>query len=63
MAKRTILSAMKFFLAILSYVISAAVLSYGILMTVQGKPAVLIVGLLVYVVALAGYGCIPKQSH
>jgi hypothetical protein len=63
MAKRTILSAMKFFLAILSYVISAAVLSYGILMTVHGKPGVLIVGLLVYVVALAGYGCIPKQSH
>jgi hypothetical protein len=54
---------MKFVLAILSYAISAAVLGYGILMMVHGKPAVLIVGLLVYVVALAAYGCIPKKSH
>jgi hypothetical protein len=54
---------MKFVLAILAYAILAAVLGYGILMTVHGKPAVLIVGLLVYVVALAAYGCIPKQSH
>ena len=55
---------MKFVLAIFSYAISAAILGYGILMTVHGKPAVLIVGLLVYVLALAVYGCLPtKQSH
>jgi len=54
---------MKFVLAILAYAISAAVLGYGILMAVHGKPAVLIVGLLAYVVAFASFGCIHKQSH
>ena len=54
---------MKFLLAILAYIISAAVLGYGILMTVHGKPAVMIVGLLVYLAAAAGFGCLPKQSH
>jgi len=55
--------AMKFVLAILAYAISAAVLGYGILMTVNGKPAVMIVGLLAYLAAVAGFGCLPKQTH
>jgi hypothetical protein len=54
---------MKFVLAVLAYSISAAILGYGILMTVHGKPAVMIVGMLVYLAALAGFGCLPKQSH
>jgi hypothetical protein len=62
-ANQTILFAMKLVLAILSYAISAAILGYGILMMVHGKPAALIVGFLFYVVALAAYGCIPKKSH
>jgi hypothetical protein len=63
MPNRTIVFPMKFVLAILAYAISGAVLACGILMTVQGKPAALIVGMLVYLAALAGFGCLPKQSH
>ncbi len=54
---------MKLVLAMLSYAILAVVLSYGILLTVQGKPAVLIAGILVYLAAVTGFGCLPKQSH
>lgn len=58
-----IVVAMKLFLAILSHAIAAACLAYGLLLTVQGKPALLIVGLIVYLAALIGFGCLPKQSH
>jgi hypothetical protein len=54
---------MKFLFAMLSYMLMAAILAYGILSTVQGKPAVLITGILVYLAALTGFGCLPKQSH
>lgn len=54
---------MKFVLAMLAFAVLAAVLAYGILMTVHGKPAALIVGILVYMAALTGFGCLPKQSH
>jgi len=54
---------MKLVLAMLSFAVLAAVLSYGILLTVQGKPGVLITGVLVYLAALTGFGCLPKQSH
>ena len=54
---------MKLAFTILSFVLIAAVLSYGILQTIQGKPAVLIVGTLGYIAALTAFGCLPKKSH
>jgi hypothetical protein len=54
---------MKLFLAILSYAIAAAFLAYGLLLTMHGKPALMITALVVYLAALAGFGCLPKQSH
>jgi len=54
---------MKFFWAILAYLLIALVLGSGILAAVYGHPWLLIVGFLVYVVAFAKIGCLPKQSH
>jgi hypothetical protein len=54
---------MKFFWAIAAYLLIACVLGWGILALVHGNPWILIVGFLVYVVAFAKIGCLPKQSH
>jgi hypothetical protein len=54
---------MKFLLAILAYLAMAAVLGWGILLTVRGEPWLLIVGFLAYVIAFAKLGCLPKKSH
>ncbi|HEU6448211.1 MAG TPA: hypothetical protein VFV23_07230 [Verrucomicrobiae bacterium] len=48
---------MKFALAILTYVVIAAVLSAGILLLLQGKPWLLIGGVIAYLVAFAQIGC------
>jgi len=53
---------MKFLMAIIAYLFIGAVLGWGILLTVKGEPWVLIVGFLVYVLAFAKLGCLPK-SH
>jgi hypothetical protein len=49
---------MKFFLSILVYLLIGAVLGWGILLMVAGKPWLLIVAFLVYVLAFAKIGCI-----
>ena len=54
---------MKFILGILAYVLIGLVLGVGILLAVKGKPWLLIVGSLVYVVAFGKIGCLPKKSH
>jgi hypothetical protein len=54
---------MKFLMAIVAYLFIGAVLGWGILLTVKGDPWVLIVGFLVYVLAFAKLGCLPKKSH
>ena len=51
---------MKFALAILVYLLIGFVLSWGILLTVHGKPWFLVVALVVYIVAFGKLGC---QSH
>ncbi|HTX22158.1 MAG TPA: hypothetical protein VMD27_09935 [Candidatus Aquilonibacter sp.] len=51
---------MKFALAILVYLLMAAVLGGGILLLVAGKPWFLIVAVLVFIVAFGKLGC---QSH
>ncbi len=54
---------MKFLLAILAYLALALVLGLGILQAVKGQPWLLIVGFLLYALAFAKLGCLPKQSH
>jgi hypothetical protein len=48
---------MKFILAILAYLLIAAVLGWGILLLIAGKPWLLIAGVIVYLVAFARIGC------
>jgi len=54
---------MKFVLGIVAYLVIGVVLGAGILQLVQGKPWLLIVGFLAYVVAFGKIGCLPKKSH
>ena len=54
---------MKFLLAIIAYLVLGLVLGVGILLTVKGQPWLLIVGVLIYVLAFARFGCLPKSSH
>jgi len=54
---------MKFALAILAYLLIAAVLGWGILLAVKGSPWLLVAGFIAYVVAFGKIGCLPKKSH
>lgn len=54
---------MKFLMAIIAYLFIGAVLGWGLLLTVQGKPWLLIVSFVAYVLAFAKLGCLPKKSH
>lgn len=49
---------MKFFLAIVVYLLIAAVLSWGIVLMMHGKPWLLIGSILAYIVAFARLGCL-----
>jgi hypothetical protein len=49
---------MKFLLAILAYLLIGVVLGWAILLAVAGKPWLLIVSFLVYLVAFAKIGCL-----
>ena len=48
---------MKFALAILVYLLMAAVIGAGILLVVAGKPLFLIIALIAFVVAFGRLGC------
>ena len=57
---------MKFFGAIVAYLVIAAILGWGILALVtKGNLFLLAVGFLVYVIAFAKIGCLPPadKSH
>jgi hypothetical protein len=54
---------MKFLLAIATYLALGLVLGWGILLLVHGRPGLLIVGCLIYVLAFAKLGCLPAKSH
>ncbi len=54
---------MKFFLAILAYLVMSLVLGWGFLLTFKGNPWLLIVGFLAYAVAFAKIGCLPGKTH
>jgi hypothetical protein len=51
---------MKFVLAILVYLIMAVILGAGILLVMHGKPWLLIIGAIVFIVAFGKLGC---KSH
>jgi hypothetical protein len=53
----------KFVLAIVVYLIMGLVLALGILHTLQGRPSLLIAGLVAYVLAFAKLGCLPGKAH
>ncbi|HVU28724.1 MAG TPA: hypothetical protein VHG71_13465 [Verrucomicrobiae bacterium] len=48
---------MKFYLAILTYLLIGLILGAGILLLVAGKPWLLIIGLIAYIVIFAQTGC------
>jgi len=54
---------MKFFLAIVAYLVIGLVLGWGILLAVKGSFWLLVVGFIAYVVAFGRIGCLPKKSH
>ena len=54
---------MKFLLGIIVYLIIGLVLGLGMLQAVHGKPWLLVIGLIAYVVAFGKIGCLPKNSH
>jgi hypothetical protein len=54
---------MKFLFGIIAYVIIGIVLGMGMLQVVHGKPLLLVVGFIAYVVAFGKIGCLPKSSH
>ncbi|MEI9865424.1 MAG: hypothetical protein WDN00_12895 [Limisphaerales bacterium] len=51
---------MKLALAILAYAVIALILGLGILLLLQGKPWLLVVGVAAFIVAFAQIGC---KSH
>ena len=53
---------MKFLAAIAVYLLIGLVLGWGILLAMKGSLWFLLVGLLVYILAFAKLGCLPK-SH
>ena len=48
---------MKLFLSILAYVLIGAVLSWGMLLAMSGKPWLLVGGVVAYLVAFGKVGC------
>jgi len=60
-AKRLYSSSMKLALAALVYSLIALILSVGILLLITGKPWLLIIALVAYVVAFAKIGCLSQH--
>ena len=54
---------MKLIWVVVVYLLFALLLGWGILLTVHGKPWLLIVGTLIYTILLGKLGCLPKKSH
>jgi len=60
-AETLILSTMNFALAILVYLLMAAVLGVGILLLVLGKPLLFIVAVVAFILAFAKLGCLTQH--
>jgi hypothetical protein len=51
-------TAMKFALAILTFLVMAAILGGGVLALIAGKPLLFIVGVVGFILAFAKFGCL-----
>lgn len=51
---------MKFLLSIVAYLVIGALLAWGILLMMHGKPWLLIGGFVAYVLAVARIGCLSE---
>ena len=54
---------MKFLWAIIAYLVIAAILGWGLILTVKGNPWLFVIAFLAYVIAFGRIGCLPKKSH
>jgi hypothetical protein len=54
---------MKLIGAMLAYLVIALLLGWGILLAVHGKPWLLVVGSLAFLIAFVRFGCLPKSTH
>jgi uncharacterized membrane protein len=54
---------MKFFSAIVVYLLIGALLGWGILLAVKGNYWLLAGGLLAYLITFAKMGCLPPKHH
>jgi hypothetical protein len=54
---------MKFSMAILVYLLMALVLVYGVVLAAHGKPWLLVISALLYILAFVRIGCLPGKSH
>ena len=54
---------MKFLLAVMTYLLMAFVLGWGILLAVRGQYGLLIASVVGYCLALGFIGCLPQKSH
>lgn len=52
---------MKFGLAILVYLLMAAIIGAGVLLLVLGKPLLFILALVAFILAFAKYGCLTQH--
>ena len=50
-------------MAILAYLLLGVILGWGILLAVKGSFWLLVASFLVYVIAFAKIGCLPKHTH
>jgi hypothetical protein len=54
---------MKFFAAIVAYLIIGLILGFGIYEAVTGHLWVLAVAVVLYIISFAKLGCLPPKSH
>jgi hypothetical protein len=54
---------MKFMMAVLTYLLIAAFLCWGILLAVRGQYWLLIAAAATYLLGLGLIGCLPKKQH
>ena len=60
-AQLVTITAMKFALAILVYLLMGAVIGVGVLLLIAGKPLLFIIGLVAFILAFAKFGCLTQH--
>ncbi len=54
---------MKFYYACFAWLLMAAILGWGMLLAVNGKPWLLLLGIVGFIVAVGRIGCLPPAKH